>query len=109
MPAQEYLAAHNLAWKRSHPLHRSTFGPILCREHCRRRGGADSAAAGTVKPLAQHGFDPSRTILVDDSANKVLREEMGSCIILPTLCHPTVRLLPRAVLCAPQPLPWKPR
>jgi hypothetical protein len=99
---QAYLLK-SLGYCRSPPKHiaagatqrgaaRSTGNPVpvfevvLERSCCRadpnwqQRGGNEW---DTVKPLQLHRIDLARTILVDDSARKLLPEEVSNCILVP--------------------------
>lgn len=67
--------------------HRFLFELVLHRSHCRedptwktRPGGRDW---DTVKPLALHGFDLRRTVIVDDSPRKILAEEAELLVTIP--------------------------
>lgn len=55
------------------------FAFVLTRQHCRPDGEWQQRADGnewdTIKPLALHGLDIRRTILLDDSLRKVRRPQ----------------------------------
>lgn len=63
------------------------FTLVLDREFCRKdpnwRHRPDGSPHDSVKPLDAHGFDPSRTMLVDDSLRKILPHEHANAVILP--------------------------
>lgn len=57
------------------------------RQYCApdetRHQRPDGKFYDTVKPLADHGLDLSRTVLLDDSARKVLPDESMNALIVP--------------------------
>lgn len=59
----------------------------LTREYCApdktRFKRPDGKHYDTVKPLGSHGFDLSRTLLLDDSARKILPHEKMNGLIVP--------------------------
>lgn len=63
------------------------FALVLDRSFCRPDPGWQRRPGGrphdSIKPLAAHGFDPARTIIIDDSLRKILPDEHGSAIIVP--------------------------
>lgn len=63
------------------------FSVVLDRGFCRRdpdwRRRPGGRPHDSLKPLAEHDFDPARTIIVDDSLRKILPAEQGSAVILP--------------------------
>jgi hypothetical protein len=67
--------------------HRFLFDLILHRSHCREDPTWKSRPGGrgwdTVKPLALHGFDTRRTVIVDDSPRKILAEEAELLVTIP--------------------------
>ena len=63
------------------------FEIILHRSHCRPDPGWQAREGGrdwdTVKPLRVHGFDPARTVIIDDSARKILPEDSACLVQVP--------------------------
>ena len=66
---------------------RHIFEIILHRSHCRPDPGWQAREGGrdwdTVKPLRVHGLDPARTVIIDDSARKILPEDLACLVQVP--------------------------
>lgn len=88
------MSATAMDWSRNKAPEDSLFQLFLTRDYCvpdtewhQREGGKPH---DTVKPIAAHGLDLTRTILIDDSLRKVLAAERGNSLELPTLLRSTV-------------------
>jgi hypothetical protein len=61
--------------------------PVLHRAHCRpdphHASRPDGKAWDTVKPLAAHGLDPRRVVLVDNDLRKAVRGEERNMVLMP--------------------------
>jgi hypothetical protein len=91
---QTYMEAMGMTWQYGQGVEDSLFSVVLTRSHCspdtewqQREGGEPY---DTVKPISSHGFDLSRTVLIDDSARKVLSGERDNALVLPTFLRATV-------------------
>jgi hypothetical protein len=85
-PAQELMRARGL--QRGHGSPGTLFATVFCRAHCQADPNWAQRTGGhewdTVKHLASNGLDPAATVLVDDSARKVLAAEAGNVLLVPT-------------------------
>jgi hypothetical protein len=63
------------------------FQIILHRAHCRPDSNwaarPDGRSHDSIKPLALHGINLSRTIIIDDAARKIVPEEASCALVVP--------------------------
>eukprot|EP00892_Ulva_mutabilis_P011178 jgi/Ulvmu1/8432/UM043_0010.1 len=66
----------------------SLFSLVLDRQFCRPdphwHTRDDGEPHDSMKPLDAHGFDPARTVLIDDSFTKIHPHEHANAVILPS-------------------------
>jgi hypothetical protein len=90
----------NAGMRRGHGTDKCLFEVVLTRNHCRPDPAwmlrADGNIWDTVKPLALHGLDLSRSVLLDDSPCKALTSELQNVVLLPTFhgCKDTILATP---------------
>lgn len=73
---------------------KSLFSIFLTREQCAPDSNfskrPDWQPFDTVKPIEAHGFDLTRTMIIDDSLRKILEYELDNGVVIPTLYRPDV-------------------
>lgn len=85
---QDYIEYHSTPKRPGLPAAGGAFfSALLDRAYCRPDPNWRSRPGGhchdSVKPLGLHGFDPRRTIIVDDSLRKILPDEQTNAVIVP--------------------------
>jgi tryptophanyl-tRNA synthetase len=92
---QTYMVATHMDWSQTKNFTESLFPIVLSRNHCTPdtewQHRDDGEPHDTVKPIAAHGFDLTKTVLIDDSPRKVLQGELDNSLVVPTLLRKTVR------------------